>query len=119
MIELGQDNTRMKDFYDLWQMSRTFEFDGDTLCKAIRATFSRRTTQLKKELPTALTDGFAANSVKITQWRAFLRKSRLQDAEGGWPEVILTIRVWLQPVIAALQQNATLSKRWHPGDGWV
>jgi len=60
MVLLGEANSRMKDFYDLWFLSRNFVFDGETLVSAIRATFSRRKTPLPTQLPTALYDEFAA-----------------------------------------------------------
>lgn len=41
MIALGMFNSRMKDFYDLWVMSKQFPFDGETLTRAIQATFER------------------------------------------------------------------------------
>ncbi|HEY5704870.1 MAG TPA: nucleotidyl transferase AbiEii/AbiGii toxin family protein [Terrimicrobiaceae bacterium] len=50
MVLLGEANSRMKDFYDLWFLSRTFEFDGPTLVGAIRATFNRRKTPLPRYL---------------------------------------------------------------------
>ena len=31
MVKLGRANSRMKDFYDLWLLSRAYEFDGDAL----------------------------------------------------------------------------------------
>jgi hypothetical protein len=44
VVQLGMTNSRMKDYYDLWFMSRHFEFDGALLSSAIRATFDRRAT---------------------------------------------------------------------------
>ena len=41
MVTLGLGNSRMKDFFDIWYLARTFEFDEATLRAAIRATFSR------------------------------------------------------------------------------
>jgi Nucleotidyl transferase AbiEii toxin, Type IV TA system len=34
-------NSRMKDFYDIALLARTFDFDAELLARAIRATFSR------------------------------------------------------------------------------
>ena len=36
LVKLGIANTRMKDFYDLEILSRTFAFEGKTLSKAIQ-----------------------------------------------------------------------------------
>jgi len=40
MVVLGMANSRMKDFYDVWMMSRELKFDGQTLARAIQAPFS-------------------------------------------------------------------------------
>jgi nucleotidyltransferase AbiEii toxin of type IV toxin-antitoxin system len=41
MVMLGRANSRMKDYYDIWLLTRTHEFTGDRLARAIAATFSR------------------------------------------------------------------------------
>jgi hypothetical protein len=41
LVKLGIANTRMKDFYDLEILSRTFAFEGNTLAKAIQNTFQK------------------------------------------------------------------------------
>ena len=35
MVKLGTLNSRMKDFYDIWLLSRQFDFDGPTLGEAV------------------------------------------------------------------------------------
>lgn len=42
MVILDISNTRMKDFYDLWFLSRSWPFQMITLSDAICATFARR-----------------------------------------------------------------------------
>ena len=44
MVKLGVLNSRMKDFYDIWLLSRQFDFAGAKLAEAIRLTFERRET---------------------------------------------------------------------------
>src|ERR1700732_2083400 len=41
MVDLDMQNSRMKDFYDIWVLSRTIEFSGSELSEAIRLTFER------------------------------------------------------------------------------
>jgi len=72
MVALGRANSRMKDFYDIWVLSRSFTFDDDRLAQAIAATFARRETAIPTELPDALTPTFAADEQKQRQWRAFV-----------------------------------------------
>ncbi len=42
MVKLGFLNSRMKDFYDIWILSRDFDFVGSDLAEAIRLTFKQR-----------------------------------------------------------------------------
>ena len=55
MVKLGELNSRMKDFFDIWLLSRSFDFDGPRLCEAIEKTFKRRGTALPEGEPIALT----------------------------------------------------------------
>lgn len=45
MVKLGIANSRMKDFYDMEVLSRTFSFGGKSLREAIHNTFERRGTE--------------------------------------------------------------------------
>jgi len=54
IVQLGMANSRMKDFYDVAVLGRDFDFDGELLTRAIRATFERRKTPLPVSLPVAL-----------------------------------------------------------------
>tara|TARA_R110000824_G_scaffold366730_1_gene555431 strand:- start:28245 stop:29114 length:870 start_codon:yes stop_codon:yes gene_type:complete len=72
MVALGRANSRMKDFYDIWILSRSFTFDDDRLPRAIAATFARRGTAIPQDLPDALTPAFATDEQKQRQWHAFV-----------------------------------------------
>jgi len=61
----------MKDFYDIWELSRAYEFDKERLAKAIKATFERRNTEVPAEPPDALKPDFANDAGKQQQWNAF------------------------------------------------
>ena len=98
MVVLDMVNTRMKDFYDIWLLLTTLDLDKAVLSEAIRRTFERRDTPLPDEMPVALTDAFTDDSTKKLQWRAFLRKNRL-DAELELATVANIIRENLMPLI--------------------
>lgn len=51
MVALGRANSRMKDFHDVWMLSRTFDFDRERLAQAIAATFRRRGTAIPANAP--------------------------------------------------------------------
>ncbi len=114
MVKLGITNSRMKDFYDLWFLSRRFDFDGTTLHKAIQATFARRQTALSDELPYPLTDAFAKEETKQIQWAAFLRKNGLTGPSPKFVEVVVLLRQFIGPV---LRKDETAT-RWRPASGW-
>jgi len=114
MVLLGEANSRMKDFYDLWFLSQNFEFDGETLVSAIRATFARRKTLLPSELPVGLCNEFA--EIKTVQWNAFQRKNRL--GENLMVKVIRSIREFAGKPLRAAFDGSHLDSRWIPNEGW-
>jgi predicted nucleotidyltransferase component of viral defense system len=71
LVKLGRANTRIKDFYDIWLLSREYKFEGDALARAIAATFARRKTQIPGERPFALTSDFADDAAKRQLWTSF------------------------------------------------
>lgn len=75
---LGMANTRMKDYFDLWVLLGENTLDQAELRRAIEATFNRRKMPTPTSLPAGLSDAFSADAVKQTQWRAFLKKNRLE-----------------------------------------
>jgi hypothetical protein len=68
-------NSRMKDFYDIWFLLRTFSFEAESLAGALRATFERRKTLLDPGVLKLLLAELSDDVAKRTQWRAFLRKA--------------------------------------------
>ena len=90
----------MKDFYDICVLFRTMEFDMEMLEKAIQATVAARNNALPRKIPVALTDEFAHDERKVTQWNAFVRRSNLTIPVGQLPEVIREIRERISPVLS-------------------
>ena len=67
---LGMTNSRVKDYYDIWMLSRRYEFDPAVLGSAIWATFQRRGTPLPVQPPVRLTVDYANYPGHQSQWRA-------------------------------------------------
>lgn len=95
MVALGRANSRMKDFYDIWILSRSFNFDDERLPRAIAATFTRRGTAIPQDLPDALTPAFAQDAQKQRQWRAFVEG--VAHDPGQLAIVIKDIAAFLMP----------------------
>jgi Nucleotidyl transferase AbiEii toxin, Type IV TA system len=76
---LGMANTRLKDYFDLDVLLSEGVLDQTQLKGAVEATFARRKLDVPSDWPVGLTDTFASDAGKQTQWTAFLRKNRLQQ----------------------------------------
>ena len=118
MVKLGIANSRMKDFYDLWVMSRDFEFDGTLLSQAIKATFERRGTLLPTVVPLALSDEFSKDLAKKTQWAAFLRRLGRDAGGTSLAEVTKVLKEFLMPPASAAAQSETFDMLWPPAGPW-
>src|SRR3990167_6196250 len=95
MVALGRANSRMKDFYDIWILGRSFAFDGERLVQAIAATFAQRSTAIPTEPPDALSPAFAADEQKNRQWRAFVED--VTHKPGELTEVVKELAAFLMP----------------------
>jgi len=111
MVKLGEINSRMKDFFDVWLLSRSFDFDGPSLCEAIAMTFERRGTALPKAEPIALTLEFSGNAQKQAQWAGFIRRMKLSGVPA-LPEIVDALAAFLQPALQALLGGETLPFKW-------
>lgn len=117
LVTLGIANSRMKDYFDLWVLASHADFDGDTLARAIRATFERRATQIPQGVPFGLTDAFAEDPQKQTQWRAFLARNALDPVPLA--DVLERLRGFLMPPLsAAARVGESCPSGWSPGTGW-
>ena len=119
LVTLGIANSRMKDFYDLWYLSREFSFKGPTLADAIQATFDRRETTLPASQPQALTDTFAGDDRKQRQWTAFLDRTQLENDDSDLTAVIDLLNRFLWPPLDASRRNSQFCRRWPPGGPWA
>lgn len=118
MVQLGMANSRMKDFYDVAVLAHNFDFDGDLLSSAIRATFERRKTAIPTTTPVALTAVFAEDPIKKTQWSAFIRKAGVRDA-GSLAEAIVAVRAFVEAPLVAAANDAPAPRSWRASGPWA
>ncbi len=119
MIALGEANSRMKHYYDLGANGNRFELDGATLARAIKATFERRKTALPAEKPIALRDEFERIPGKAAQWKAFVRRNRLDARNISFFEVRESIAALVLEPVAALRDDKVFNPVWKPGGPWA
>jgi predicted nucleotidyltransferase component of viral defense system len=118
IINLGLTNSRMKDYYDIWLLSQQFDFDGANLVRAIEATFRRRRAVLPNELPIGLSIEFVLDAGKLSQWDAFVRRSRLDTKEIDLERVVKVIADFMMPPSIAAAEGKAFLLRWTPGGPW-
>ena len=112
LVTLGVANSRLKDFYDLWVISRTFELRRVALAEAVRRTFERRGTELPSDIPVGLTDEFA--ETRAAQWRAFLGRDRMAAAPEAFAVTAADLRVFLMPRVSGFKEE----RIWSPSGSW-
>jgi len=118
MLHLAELNSRMKDFYDIYSLCTSFDFDGRVLHQAVLQTISRRNTHTPKE-PTVFNKNFANSKDKATQWGAFQRRTSIGDSVA-FPEVVYTINLFLKPVYECIVNEAYFLGYWEKGRrGWT
>jgi predicted nucleotidyltransferase component of viral defense system len=119
LVAFGMAISRMKDFYDIWTLSKQFPFDGASLSSAIAATFERRGTAIPEGVPTALTDEFAADGTKQTQWTGFLKRNVLSEAPPSLSGVVNDLQDFLLEPLHAAARSEPFAKSWKPGGSWA
>lgn len=92
MVKLGFLNSRMKDFYDIWLLSRQFSFDRALLKQAIKLTFRERGTEIP-ETVAAFTDEFCTS--KQAQWTAFRKRLGQEFVPENLKDVTADLRAFL------------------------
>ena len=119
MVDLDLQNSRMKDFYDIWILSRTLAFSGHGLSQAIRDTFQRRQTSVPTVPPAALTAAFYGDPIHMRQWGAFVRRIGESALADEFKPVAADLVQFLMPVAAAAAGTSVEPPvRWEPPGPW-
>lgn len=101
---------RMKDFYDIYYLSLTFDFDGLKLQTAIQETLQNRGTAYEKDSFDRVL-ALADDPDMQTKWRYFLRT--LGNPEMEFSEVIMGIKAFLQPVWYSVLAENEYQRQWN------
>lgn len=73
------------------------------LGEAIAATFARRRTTLPDDVPVGLSDEFARDALKQTQWNAFLKKNRIEAP--ALADVVVEVRKFVAGALKLARQR--------------
>jgi predicted nucleotidyltransferase component of viral defense system len=109
MIALSVANSRMKDFYDIYTLLSTNNFDGRKLQEAVFETLQRRNTILEKE-SVIFTEQFIMDESRNRLWESFLRKINVEKFE--FREVMEYIEAFLKPIYNSIIGEKEFFMQW-------
>lgn len=112
MVTLGELNSRMKDFYDIWLLSRQFAFELDKLAEAVKLTFKQRGTELAEPID-AFTEAFAASHQ--AQWTAFRKRLKQEHLPEFLAEITAEVEAFIRPII----KDEPTQANWPPAGPWL
>jgi len=115
MLKLGELNSRMKDFYDIWLLSRQFDFDGENLTTALRLTLSHRGTTVPTDI-VAFSKEFI--DAKQIQWTAFIKRLGQEHVPTNFSDIVSAVETFIQPVASAIASNSIPPSSWKSPDTW-
>ena len=115
MVKLGELNSRMKDFYDIWMLSRCFDFEGTKLSEAIRLTFERRKTPFPETI-IIFTEDFAAQ--KQVQWKAFWKRLKQEHVPDSFADIMQMVNEFLLPLTMAISSGKPFNRNWIGPGPW-
>lgn len=78
MIDRDVTNSRMKDFFDCYQILTSKTFDDEQLYEAVKATFRNRLLVKNDDLQ-LFTESFYTDESRLLRWASFLKKIQWKD----------------------------------------
>lgn len=108
MITLAEDNSRMKDFFDVYRLLTFYDVDNEILKNAILETFKNRQTAISHN-HALFSEAFPSELKRITAWKTFLKRIKWKH-ELPFGVVIKSIQENLRPYYELLlSKNESLS----------
>lgn len=115
MVRHRELNSRMKDFYDIWLLSRQFDFDGNQLGVAIRRTFENRGVPLPDAI-VAFSESFISG--KQVVWSAFRKRLGRESIPASFAEVVAVVNGFISPLVTAIIANRPVPAQWNAPGPW-
>lgn len=109
IISLMEVTSRMKDFFDIYYLATTFDFDGRKLQEAIYETLANRGTPYEEDSVIVISR-LAEDSNILQRWENFCQK--ILKYKLDFNHVIKVIIDFLKPPFEALIQEEELFKIW-------
>ena len=101
---------RMKDFYDIYYLARTFDFEGAKLRVAIFETLKKRETPYDRDSFKRIL-ALSEDEDMQKRWRYFLKN--IKDDTLEFAVVIKEMQIFLEPVFDVIVNEEELQKMWN------
>ena len=101
---------RMKDFYDIYYLARTFDFDGAKLQMAIFETLQRRGTPYARDSFKRIVS-LSEDEDMQKRWKYFLKN--IKDSTLEFAVVVDELQEFLEPVFGAIVNEDEWQKEWN------
>lgn len=100
--------SRMKDFYDIYYIGSTFDFDGKTLYTAIKETTYNRGTKIESDSFTRI-NNLKDNEVIISRWKVFQKKFAI---ELSFEDAIGFLEVFISDMLNTIALDNEFEGKW-------
>jgi predicted nucleotidyltransferase component of viral defense system len=111
IVYLADLNSRMKDFFDIYELSQSYDFNGVSLSEAIERTFKNRNTGFSP-CPMVFTEAFSLLPNKQMQWQAFIRRSGIANVPEEFSLIVAGIKDFILPVYKSLARKEIFYGKW-------
>ena len=109
IISLMEATSRMKDFYDIYYLATTFDFDGRNLQKAIFETLSNRGTPYEEDSVAVLTRLVKDMEIQ-KRWNNFCKK--VLKYEPDFTDIVNVIIDFASPPYQSMIEGQKFLKNW-------
>ena len=110
IIHIGYLNSRYKDFYDIYVLSKKYEFSYEKLRNAVTETFENRGTPMTMD-SAAFGEEFLNDPMHQTRWKSFLKKKKAL-IQVSMTDAMDRIKVFVRPLL-----EGTVKTKWDPEKG--
>ena len=114
VVDLADQSSRMKDYYDIYYLANKFDFDGATLTEALKKTFENRSHAFTVEQFEQVM-AFDDDEAMQKKWKAFCRK--IDTKTDDYSTVLRTIKDFLTKPFTAAVKGTGFTEHWSVSAG--
>lgn len=117
MVILGEANSRMKDFYDVYVLTQKYSFSAEAIRSALATTFRNRKTDLPQTTASIFDKRFYEEPARFKFWQRFLDRVEASEVRPSFVEVGTRIKAFFEPMVSSVNPQQ-VPKTWGPAGPW-